>query len=130
MRLLRLEAFQNYGQPTPENMDPVVFVSKIFSLYNLQPAFFVSSLTLLQQKGEEIWKLLEQGGVVYTCGDISVNLSIRDALVKLAQVYGKLGAFQAHVCILLHLCFLFCISFAIINDFCRNGWISYSRRGD
>jgi hypothetical protein len=34
---------------------------------------------------------------VYVCGDVAVGMAIRDALIKVAQVNGKYGAFKANV---------------------------------
>jgi hypothetical protein len=45
-----------------------------------------------------VWKLLNEGAVVFVCGDVAVGMTIRDALVKVAQEHGKYGAFKANVC--------------------------------
>jgi hypothetical protein len=35
---------------------------------------------------------------MYVCGDINVGVSLRDALVKIAQTHGNIGTFKANVC--------------------------------
>jgi NADPH-ferrihemoprotein reductase len=52
---------------------------------------------VVKQKGAELWKLLnEDGAIVYVCGDVAVGISVRDALVQIAQEHGKFGPYKAH----------------------------------
>jgi sulfite reductase alpha subunit-like flavoprotein len=39
----------------------------------------------------------KENAVIYICGDTRVGTEVRDAIMKLAKVHGKMGIFQANV---------------------------------
>eukprot|EP01116_Phalansterium_solitarium_P019264 TRINITY_DN5325_c0_g1_i1.p1 TRINITY_DN5325_c0_g1~~TRINITY_DN5325_c0_g1_i1.p1 ORF type:complete len:843 (-),score=298.80 TRINITY_DN5325_c0_g1_i1:512-3040(-) len=41
----------------------------------------------LLQHGAQVWALLQQGAVVYSCGDVKVGTAIREALVEVIRIH-------------------------------------------
>lgn len=52
---------------------------------------------VIEQHGNMLWRLLNQeDAVMYVCGDISVGVSVREALLRLAQNLNNWSAFKAN----------------------------------
>jgi len=44
-----------------------------------------------------LWNLIHnENATIFICGDLKVSTAVRDAFMKLARIYGKMGVFTAN----------------------------------